>query len=188
MLRRVHFLRAHVPWVLPSVCTILLLGCKEREAPAAPRPVESKSPVASAAPNRLPAYSASPTGAAEPLMTLELGSVGNQMKYDKEELTVKTGARVRLVLHNNSSLAVMPHNWTLVRPGTEAAVAKAGLERGEAGDYISPGPDVLAHTPLARAKQTVEVTFTAPTPGTYPYICTTPGHYVVMHGKLIVTG
>ena len=32
-----------------------------------------------------------------------------------------------------------------------------------------------------------EVTFDAPPPGQYPYICTDPGHYLVMKGTLTVT-
>jgi len=32
-----------------------------------------------------------------------------------------------------------------------------------------------------------ETTFTAPAAGTYPYICTFPGHYLMMKGVLTVT-
>ena len=40
---------------------------------------------------------------------------------------------------------------------------------------------------LAAGGETVDVTFVAPEPGTYPFICTMPGHYIMMKGKLIVT-
>jgi uncharacterized cupredoxin-like copper-binding protein len=47
--------------------------------------------------------------------------------------------------------------------------------------------DALAHTPMAKPGESAEVTFNAPDPGTYPYICTVPGHYMMMKGVLTVT-
>jgi azurin len=41
---------------------------------------------------------------------------------------------------------------------------------------------VIAHTPMAKPGETTEVTFTAPAAGTYPFICTVPGHYMLMKG------
>jgi len=153
---------------------------------------ESTQKSAAPTPAPKPAASASATQAPSsadkgPAVELKLDSVKNQMKYDKTKLTVKTGAKVHLTFHNESTLAVLPHNWVLVKPGTQAAVAAAGLKKGKEAGYIDPGPDMLAHTPLATAGKTVDVTFTAPAPGTYPYICTVPGHYVVMNGQLVVT-
>lgn len=162
-------------------------GCKTAKAEGRARGTAepASAPAAVAAETAKPATPAAQEG---PVTELQIGSVGNTMKFDKETLSVKTGARVHLSFHSNSTLAVMPHNWALVKPGTEAAVALAGLNKGENAGYIDPASDVIAYTPLAKPpNETVDVTFTAPAPGTYPYICTVPGHYVVMHGKLIVT-
>jgi azurin len=83
---------------------------------------------------------------------------------------------------------VLPHNWVLVKPGTEATVAAAGLKLGEAAGYIDVrDKDMLVHTDLAKAGDSTDVTFTAPAPGDYPYICTFPGHYLMMKGVLTVT-
>ncbi len=50
------------------------------------------------------------------------------------------------------------------------------------------GMAILAHTPMSTPGETVQVTFTAPSePGTYRYICTYPGHYVMMQGTMTVT-
>jgi azurin len=46
---------------------------------------------------------------------------------------------------------------------------------------------VLAYTQMAPSGTTSEVTFTAPAAGAYPYICTFPGHYMMMKGVLTVT-
>jgi len=122
--------------------------------------------------------------------TAELGiaSVGETMAYDQTALTVKTGQKVHLTLTNRATSQAMKHNWVLVNPGKEAAVATAGMTAGEAKGYIPAGDaDVIASTPLSQPGGQVDVTFTAPAPGTYPYICTFPGHYQTMHGTLTVT-
>lgn len=118
---------------------------------------------------------------------LTLATVGDTMAYDTTALSAKTGSKVHLVLKNNATTATMKHNWVLVQPGKEAAVATAGSTAGEAAGYIELGPDVIAVTPLSTPGGTTEVTFTAPAPGAYPYICTYPGHYTTMKGTLTVT-
>ena len=46
---------------------------------------------------------------------------------------------------------------------------------------------VISKTPMAGAGESTEVTFTAPGPGTYPFVCTFPGHAVAgMSGTLVV--
>ena len=118
-----------------------------------------------------------------------MSSVGNQMAFDKTTLTLPAGAEVHLTLKNTATVATLPHNWVLVKTGTEASVAAAGLKRGEPAGYVDViDRDMLAFTPLAKPGETTEVTFTAPSePGTYPYICTMPGHYMMMKGVLTVT-
>jgi azurin len=127
------------------------------------------------------------TGAVDAAREIKIASVANTMTYDVTALKAKAGEKLRIVFHNNSTDALLPHNWALVRPGTEAAVAAAGLSKGAAAGYIEPGPSVLAVTPLAARGETVEVTFTAPAAGTYPYICTVPGHYMMMKGTFVVS-
>ncbi|WP_394848687.1 plastocyanin/azurin family copper-binding protein [Pendulispora brunnea] len=117
-----------------------------------------------------------------------IASVGDTMAYDLQGFTVKTGTQVHLVLKNNGTTPAMTHNWVLVKPGTEAAVATAGMEAGQAAGYVRANDgNIIAHTPLSAPGSTVEVTFTAPAPGMYPYICTYPGHYQTMKGTMQVT-
>jgi len=160
------------------------VGCgkTDKEAPPAatattPPPTASATPSASAAPVK-----------PVPHVELALQSVANTMAYDKTALTVPTGAEVHLVLKNNSTMATLPHNWVLVKPGTEASVAAGALKYGERAGYINmTDNDMIEHTPLAKPGETTELTFTAPAAGTYPYICTVPGHYMLMKGVLTVT-
>jgi azurin len=119
---------------------------------------------------------------------LAIGSVANTMTFDKAALSAPTGAQVHLTLKNNSTMTTLPHNWVLVKTGSEASVAAAGLKYGLPAGYIDVNDtDMIVHTPLAKPGESTEVTFTAPDPGKYPYICTVPGHYMLMKGVLTVT-
>jgi azurin len=119
---------------------------------------------------------------------IEIASVANTMTYDKTALTVPTGAEVHLTLRNKATMSTLPHNWVLVKAGTEASVAAAGLKLGDKAGYIDVSDhDMIVHTPLAKPGETSDVTFTAPEPGKYPYVCTVPGHYMMMKGTLTVT-
>ncbi|ACL23273.1 plastocyanin/azurin family copper-binding protein [Chloroflexus aggregans] len=120
-------------------------------------------------------------------VTLEIGSKGEELAFDKTELTVAAGQTVTLRFKNNS--AVQQHNWVLIKGGDAeaAAVANAGLSAGPAANYLpADKSNILAESPLANGGETVEVTFTAPAAGTYLFICTVPGHYPLMQGKLVV--
>jgi azurin len=111
---------------------------------------------------------------------------GVSMTFEPTKITIPAGKTVHLVFENKPP-GSLPHNWALVTPSTEATVAAAGLEKGQAANYVAEGPNVLAYTALAMPGKTSEVTFKAPAVGTYPYICTFPGHYMMMKGVLVVT-
>ena len=161
-----------------------LVACDEKKNDP-PAPVAS---VATVAPTQsAPPPVASASAAPAPAVEIQIANVGNTMAFDKTKLTVPAGARVHLVFKNNSTEVTLQHNWALVLPGKEAEVAAEGLAKAQTSGYVVPGPNVLAYTPMAPAGTTSEVTFTAPAAGTYPYICTFPGHYMMMKGVLTVT-
>lgn len=168
-------------------CVLLVVAvaaCNDKE-----KPDQHTTTASTVAP---PAQSAttppSASAAPAPVVELELASVGETMAFDKTTLTVPAKAKVHLVLKSNATSPLMPHNWVLVRTGTEAKVAAEGLALGVGKGYLPESDDVLAGTPLAPPGKTTEITFTAPKyAGNYPYICTVPGHYVMMKGVLTVT-
>ena len=73
----------------------------------------------------------------------------------------------------------MAHNFVLIKPGNDPIqFANAGIPGGFAGNYIPPAKkdQIIAFTPLAGVGETLEVSFKAPAAGTYPFVCTFPGH------------
>lgn len=116
--------------------------------------------------------------------------VGEEMRYEQTSFTVEAGQEVTIVFENTATSPAMQHNVVILSSDDDAEVNRIGqaaLEAGEANEYIPADEAILAHTPLAQPGETVRVTFTAPSqPGTYRYICTFPGHYVMMQGTMTV--
>lgn len=126
------------------------------------------------------------TTAAGPVK-LQIGSDGENLAFDKTTLTVQSGQEVTLEFKNNS--VAQQHNWVLIKGDDAVAtqIAKDGLVAGLEADYLpTDQSNIIAHTGVLEGGQTGSVTFTAPAPGTYIYLCTVPGHYPLMQGKLIV--
>lgn len=119
----------------------------------------------------------------------------NPLGYDKTDLTVKAGQKVKLTFNNTGSIAPQPHNFLLIKPGKDQAVgaqANAMLTdpQAMAKHYIPEASkeDIIAHTKLVQPNATDTVEFTAPAEaGDYPYICTFPGHWLLMKGVMHVT-
>src|SRR5690606_20603638 len=110
------------------------------------------------------------------------------LQFDISEVKVKAGSRIKWVFNNNDD---MLHNCVITRPGTAAAAGEAALGLGLKGSemqYVPLSDDILYHTNLLQPGSSETVYFTAPTkPGTYQYVCTFPGHHMLMQGKLVVT-
>lgn len=134
----------------------------------------------------------SPTGyaAAEKSRVIEVTG-SDAMKFNVSEITAKPGEALGVKLTNIGSLpkAAMSHNWVLLKPMTDAEIAKfATAAMSKAPEYLPEDKSgILAHTKMLGAKETDTIEFKAPTePGEYPFVCTFPGHYALMKGKLIV--
>ena len=109
------------------------------------------------------------------------------LKFDTTLITVKAGARVRLIFRNTDD---MLHNWVLTAPGRGQAVGEAALAlgiEGTARNYVPDTADVLFHTALTQPETSDTIFFNAPTtPGDYDFVCTFPGHAQSMKGILRV--
>lgn len=120
---------------------------------------------------------------------LRVQAVPNLMQFAPKELRVKAGKPVRIVFENPD---LMPHNFVLIAPGSIDEVGLLADELATAPDglakhFVPNSRKILHATPLVNPKGRSELSFTAPTqPGTYPYICTFPGHWRMMRGVLIV--
>lgn len=138
---------------------------------------------------------ATPGTTEEPLqipgrVVLQLGTVPAKMVFDKTELTVKANADITILFKNPDG---MPHNMVIIQPGSmekvgAAADAMAASKDGYEKHFVPEIPQVLYSTPLVQSGKTFRLDFKAPAePGTYPFVCTFPGHWQTMKGVLNVT-
>ncbi len=122
------------------------------------------------------------------LTTIRIATIRERMMYDVKELTVKPGKKVKLTFAN---VDYMPHNILLVKPGTADNVGLKAIALGAGGfsvGYVPESADILWASKLVDYGQSEVIEFTAPTTeGAYPYICSFPGHHLVMRGVLYVT-
>ncbi|MCD8740413.1 plastocyanin/azurin family copper-binding protein [Mucilaginibacter roseus] len=118
--------------------------------------------------------------------TITLGTKPG-LKYDKSELTVKAGSKIKLTFSNNDD---MPHNFVVVPDGQAVAVGELAMKLGLSSvklSHIPNTPKVLYNTTLVGPGGSQTIYFEAPSkPGKYTYVCTVPGHFYVMQGTLIV--
>ncbi len=125
------------------------------------------------------------TDGKEVSLTIE---ANDQMKFNKSEFKVKEGQKVTLTLKNVGKMdkTSMGHNWVLLKEGTDVADFANKSMSAQDKDYIGDESKVIAHTKMTGGGETVSVTFDAPKKGSYDFICSFPGHYAQMKGKLIV--
>jgi len=87
---------------------------------------------------------------------------------------------------------VVPNNWVLLKPGALMRVGEqvnrlVADPEAVARHYVPRTDDVLVYTDIVPAGGKFSVNFQAPkAPGHYPYLCSFPGHWMVMNGQLIV--
>jgi azurin len=169
----------------------LVAGCtssKEAPAPTEPTPVAETKP----APEVAAPEAAAPEG---PVMlaevadnVVELGA-GDDMKYDANEIRVEHGKNVTVNLKHSGKLpaAQMGHNFVLLRKGVDLTQFALKAMNASETEYIPAGDDVIAYTKIIGGGESTSVTFEAPEPGTYEFLCTFPGHFGVMQGKFVVS-
>ncbi|MFN5321279.1 MAG: DUF6797 domain-containing protein [Planctomycetota bacterium] len=116
-------------------------------------------------------------------------SAGTNLSYSTRTLQAKPGEPVAIVFSNPD---VVPHNWALIQPGTLESVGQAAnrlIADPEAflRQYVPESEAVIAYTDIVEPGQSQTIWFRAPDkPGRYPYLCTFPGHWMVMNGELVV--
>ena len=153
--------------------SLALAGCGRSEAPSSAAPAST-----AAAP------------AADGKRAVDL-TADDTMKFNLTEIRAKPGEPLRLTLKNNGKMPkqVMAHNWVLLKPMSEADLNAFGMKASSTAPEYLPGDrsNVIAHTKLTGGGESDTIEFNAPSaPGEYPFLCTFPGHFAIMKGKLIV--
>lgn len=113
------------------------------------------------------------------------GNTMDDMKFDVTLIETHPRTTLRITLVNESQDESMRHNFVLVNNNRAEAVAKQAVDCAQT-DYVPVNDDVIVNTGLTHPGEISSVSFTSPEKGSYEYICTYPGHWAKMRGKLIV--
>jgi azurin len=153
---------------------------------AAKTPVTA--PAAPAAATTTPAAAAPAAAVAE--ITIK-PDTANPLAYDTKEFKVKSGQKVKLTFNNTHPAVPQPHNIVIAKAGSKDKLLALAMQMATAPDgmakgFIPESPDILFHTKLLQPNTSETLEFTAPAAGEYPYICTFPGHGVIMNGVMKV--
>lgn len=109
-----------------------------------------------------------------------------------ESIDAKPGEKLRIRLTTKSQLPAqaMSHNWVLLKMSTDPTAFATAATGAKENDHIPSdmSDQIIVHTEMAGAGETVEVTFTVPEEaGDYPYLCSFPAHFSAgMKGTLNV--
>ena len=128
------------------------------------------------------------------LKTVKISCVPERMLFTVSRFDVRPGQPVKVVFSNPDAT---DHNMVFVKPGALEEVGMAANEmardpRNANSDFIPKSKKhlVLEASPMigpTRKSLVSVLRFKAPTqPGLYPYVCTFPGHWIIMKGTMVV--
>ena len=118
---------------------------------------------------------------------ITISTIEDKMLYDIKEFNVETGKSVILTFKNKD---FPPHNLLIVKPGKADEVANLAIALGNDGfgkQWRPDTPMILWGSTMIDYDEETVLSFTAPAPGDYPYVCTFPGHAMMMRGVMKVT-
>jgi uncharacterized cupredoxin-like copper-binding protein len=124
------------------------------------------------------------------VQTVEVGCIPERLLFTVERFKVKAGKPVKLIFKNPDATQ---HNLVILdRGGSVEKVGMAGNEMAKSPDgvkrhFVPDDKSILHHTKLIDPGSVETLRFIAPKrPGEYPYVCTFPGHWLLMKGVMIV--
>ena len=192
---------------LSGLVLLIAAGCGGGEKQSAPveQPTSlAKAPEAKAPPAAAPAapapVAAAPAEPAKPdaqgvvhlwgIDTMRYSNIAqNVMTTWVPRIEVKAGQKFKIELKNVGALLkeVMGHDLVVLKPGSDTTTFAGKAMTAKATDYIpTDGADLmLAHTKLLGPGESDTIELELPA-GTYPFLCTFPGHVGLMNGQLVV--
>lgn len=128
------------------------------------------------------------------LKTVRISCMPERMLFTVNQFAALTGQPVKIVFTNPDAT---DHNLVIVKPDalSEVGIAANAMARDPKNansDFIPSDKKelILQASPMigpTRQSQVHVMRFTAPeAPGIYPFVCTFPGHWIIMKGNMVV--
>jgi azurin len=111
------------------------------------------------------------------------------MRFNKELFKIHAWKKITLIFKNTAapSNTAMTHNVVILQPGTDIADFADVARNAQKEQYIPSAVAslIIAHTRQVGGGESDEVEFTINQPGVYDFICSFPGHWGTMQGKIV---
>jgi len=173
-----------------AILLSFIAACSGSEPAATPAPepaAPAPAPQAAPAPPPAPAAPVVATPDGEGIVRI---SASDQMRYSATRIEVKAGEKIRIELHNAGTLPkeAMGHNFIVLKPGIVPSAFAAKAMTAKATDYVpaDSAAEVIGHTKLLGPGEKAIVELEPLAAGTYPFLCSFPGHVALMNGELVV--
>ncbi len=118
-------------------------------------------------------------------------TVREGLKYDTTRLVVEKGKPFQIIFENSD---VMPHNLLVVNGGKAAELGALTMTMGpnekdkQNRQYVPKNYRLIEGTRLLEPEQKQTIELKAPgKEGELDFVCTFPGHFMTMHGTIVVT-
>ena len=138
----------------------------------------------------LPTQAEPPEWSGNPDASITIKTMPGMMRYDQAEIEVAPGTKVKLTLDNPDDLQ---HNLVLLKPSKDdkdgqkfsQQVWQLGEEGIALGWVPKDHPRIIVASKLLDPESSEDLYFVAPKEyGDYPFVCTVPGHSMLMKGIL----
>lgn len=132
-----------------------------------------------------------PLAAATPPIKVEI-TANDQMRFSTRKIEGKVGVPMEITIKHIGKIpkASMSHNLVILKPGSMMAMVSAKCVQATDNNYIATDAEskaaILAYSPQLGPGESHVIKFTPTEAGEYPYMCTYPGHFSEMQGKIIV--
>ncbi|HMH34295.1 MAG TPA: plastocyanin/azurin family copper-binding protein [Puia sp.] len=111
------------------------------------------------------------------------------MRFDKELFRVRAGKKISLIFKNTGSKSAtsMSHNVVILKNGVDIVDFAEIAHNAKTEQYVPSSLDslIIAHTRMVGGGDSDQVEFIIPKPGIYDFICSFPGHWGTMQGKIV---
>jgi len=117
-----------------------------------------------------------------------ISTLPSKMMFDKSEIELPENESVTIRFTNPDE---MPHNFVFIKNGSlekvgNAANAMAKTKDGFERNFVPTLSEVMFATPLVEPGKSFDLEFYSPSAGDYMFICSFPGHWQMMKGKIKV--
>lgn len=169
----------------------LFAGACSGNEPAAPAPAPAEpAPAPQAAPTPPPApVPATPVVAKPEADGVVRITANDQMRFSATRIEVKADEKVKIELSNIGTLPkeAMGHNLIVLKPGIVPSAFAAKAMNAKATDYMPADAtaEVIGHTKILGPGEKATLELEALAAGTYPFLCSFPGHVALMNGELV---